>query len=1065
MTTPSEAPAKSVIARALSVSPEAIATVDFVIKVYEADSLVSAEGRVDDNAYVVLSGSLRVATVDAHQKSMTIARHEAGALVGEQSCLVFGNRRDASILAAERSSVAVVPGSFLRSIIAADSQVGDFLAALSRRQALKQLETFSSTGAEIAGLLENVNELVTRQVAPGEVLFSEGDAAEFACLVLSGRFEALKWDKGSSRVLGSSGPGMFVGELGVLENAPRAATVRALEHSTVLVLPAALTRSICEAAGVAALTSALRAGYALAGRGIAYSVLLPGDEEDRVATTIKLAGGRTVTVARTLISKMVLARDSGAPETTLTSPDGLCSIGIRGGVPVLVEGPQDWPDLPQLMERLLSDQALETWRQAAFQANGILLFTRDEDLSADAVACACTGVSVSAIRGHAGGGATTLEAIERVCGAGGVCGGCRNRLSTLLGRENFALCRTQATPLSEGAVQVLLRPVGSELPVVAAGQHVSIDSLIDGNWVSRSYTVVAGDAASIELGIKIEPQGLFSNWLAVHGNGALTRVSPPQGEAIAATGGPILFVVAGIGVTPAVAALRTIVGKRPVHVAYIYRGRGTAAYLDELEEAAAAGRIGLTRWDTTTEGRPEPGAFADAAIAASGAAEALVCGPVQWAEDTSAMLRDRGLTVRTEVFVHAGSAGGPPMVCPGSWRDKSKPATPPNWSQFTVDEPGSLEQEAKAYLEQFFTENGAIGGFASRWREVEDEIRRTGTYWQTVEEITFGARLGWRNAARCIGRLYWSGLKVRDFRHLTHADDIAAAILEHIDLAHNKGNLTPTMTVFNPGTPDRPAVRLWNPQLMRYAGYRKAGGQVIGDPAQLALTEAIEALGWKGEGSHFDMLPIVVEITGHKPRYYEIPIEQRHEVRIRHPQYPGIEELGLKWYTVPAVSDMALDCGGVVYRCAPFNGWYMATEIGARNFTDVERYNLSLKIAEKIGADTRRETTLWRDKALTAMTEAVLWSFEADGVKIVDHFSASLEFLQFCKNEQDVAREIHGHWPWLVPPIGGSATPLFLDQWKDVEIKPTLLMQEPAYTAHLGTQAKRPVGVLEADAL
>ena len=184
-------------------------------------------------------------------------------------------------------------------------------------------------------------------------------------------------------------------------------------------------------------------------------------------------------------------------------------------------------------------------------------------------------------------------------------------------------------------------------------------------------------------------------------------------------------------------------------------------------------------------------------------------------------------------------------------------------------------------------------------------------------------------------------------------------------------------------------------------------------------------------------------MAGHKPRYYEIPQAQRRELRIRHPQFPGIEELDLKWYAVPAVSDMALDCGGILYQCAPFNGWYMATEIGARNFTDVDRYNLSFEIAEKIGLDTRRERTLWRDKALTAMTEAVLWSFEAEGVKIVDHYSASLEFLQFCRNEQDVAREVHGHWPWLVPPIGGSATPLFLDNWKDSEIKPALVMQEP----------------------
>jgi nitric-oxide synthase len=1037
-------PDRDLIAWALAVPPEALGNVDVVVRHYEVDAVVATEGAVDDSAYVVLAGSLRTATADLHHRLVTIARYERGALVGEQACFQQAHRRDVRIVAADRCVIAAIPGQFLRASAGAGRERGD-LTALGRREALRQLEALSATGAEIATLLADADEIVTREVASGEVLFSEGDEADFACLVLSGRFEALKWDDSGIRVLGASGQGTFVGELGVLEHAPRAATVRALEPSTVLVLSAALTRRICQATGVAALASALRAGYALAGRGIAYSVLVPSAEEDKVVTTIQLADGRTVTVGRTLTTKMVFARDGTPPTRTITSPDGHSLIGLADDVPVVVEGPQGWLDLPQMMDRLLSGQSLEAWRQAAFEANGTLLFSRDGELSSDAIACACTGINVSTIRGYAGGGATTLDAIERVCGAGGVCGGCRNRLSTLLGRETFTLCRTAVTPLSEGAVRLRLHPIGCALPSIAAGQHVSIDSLIDGHWVSRSYTVVDGRPDLLECGIKIEPQGLFSPWLAAHADGQLTRVSPPQGDPITPDGAPLLCLVAGIGVTPAVAALRALADRRAIYVAYIYRGRSGAAYLEELEAAAAAGRIGLTCWDTAIAGRPDLATFTATVATDSGADEALVCGPVAWATDVTTLLRTRGLAVRSEVFVHAGTAGGPSMVCPGTWRDEAKPPKTPTWPQFTITAPGSPEAEAKAYLEQFFTEQGAFGGFESRWREVEDEIRRTGTYRQTIEEVTFGARLAWRNAARCIGRLYWSGLKVRDARHLTHPDDMATALFEHLDLAYNKGNLTPIMTVFNPGTPERPAVRLWNPQLLRYAAYRTPTGQVVGDPAQLSLTDAIEALGWRGAGGRFDLLPIVIAVAGQRPRYYEIPAAQRHEVRIRHPKYPGIEELGLQWYTVPAVSDMALDCGGVRYRCAPFNGWYMATEIGARNFTDVGRYNLLLQIAEKIGADTRRESTLWRDKALTAVTEAVLWSFEAEGVKIADHYSASLEFLQFCRNEQESAREIHGHWPWLVPPIGGSATPLFLDQWTDVEIKPALVMQEPAY--------------------
>ena len=55
-----------------------------------------------------------------------------------------------------------------------------------------------------------------------------------------------------------------------------------------------------------------------------------------------------------------------------------------------------------------------------------------------------------------------------------------------------------------------------------------------------------------------------------------------------------------------------------------------------------------------------------------------------------------------------------------------------------------------------------------------------------------------------------------------------------------------------------------------------------------------------------------------------------------HFRYPWFEELGLKWYALPAVANMAFDCGGLEFTAAPFNGWYMATEIG-RDLCDVDR--------------------------------------------------------------------------------------------------------------------------------
>lgn len=50
--------------------------------------------------------------------------------------------------------------------------------------------------------------------------------------------------------------------------------------------------------------------------------------------------------------------------------------------------------------------------------------------------------------------------------------------------------------------------------------------------------------------------------------------------------------------------------------------------------------------------------------------------------------------------------------------------------------------------------------------------------------------------------------------------------------------------------------------------------------------------------------------------------------------------MGLRWYALPAVSNMMFDCGGIQFPATSFSGWYMATEIGCRNLCDTYRRNL-----------------------------------------------------------------------------------------------------------------------------
>lgn len=57
-------------------------------------------------------------------------------------------------------------------------------------------------------------------------------------------------------------------------------------------------------------------------------------------------------------------------------------------------------------------------------------------------------------------------------------------------------------------------------------------------------------------------------------------------------------------------------------------------------------------------------------------------------------------------------------------------------------------------------------------------------------------------------------------------------------------------------------------------------------------------------------------------------------------RYEWFKELDLKWYALPAVANMLLEVGGLEFTACPFNGWYMGTEIGVRDFCDAQRYNI-----------------------------------------------------------------------------------------------------------------------------
>jgi nitric-oxide synthase, bacterial len=351
--------------------------------------------------------------------------------------------------------------------------------------------------------------------------------------------------------------------------------------------------------------------------------------------------------------------------------------------------------------------------------------------------------------------------------------------------------------------------------------------------------------------------------------------------------------------------------------------------------------------------------------------------------------------------------------------------------------------EAEEFVRGFYAENPGAGDLQERLIQVRASVNRMGTYEHTFPELQWAARAAWRHAARCSGRDKWRTLRVRDRRAVSDPQEVAAETIAHLREATAGGRVRSWITVFAPDTPERPGPRILNPQAVRYAGYRKAADGLTGDPLNVALTELAASLGWEGDGTAFDVLPLIVIDPEARLHQFQVPRDAVLEVPIIHPEFGWFAELGLRWYAVPLITDMYLEAGGIRYPCAPFNGWYQAsTEVGVRNLGDPDRYNMLPAVAAGMGLDMSSVATLWPDRAAVELAVAVQHSFRAANVMATDHQTEARRFVQFAENEEASGRPWCADWSWVNPPISASTTPVFHRTYPDRVLKPGFFRHE-----------------------
>ena len=728
-----------------------------------------------------------------------------------------------------------------------------------------------------------------------------------------------------------------------------------------------------------------------------------------------------------------------------------------------VEG--KWPELPAAMEKILFQTPLKPWQQSVFKEMGSFTLEDPATNAPDRVVCNCMSLCQKDFHPYIKAGIKELATLIKKTKATTVCGGCEPLVEALCGISSMSLAvLDQKTETENRDIKTLvLKPVEGHVKPFKPGQHIVLQAYFQNQWVTRAYSLISSGNTSnhYEIAVKREELGTLSRWLNDHADSSsIIRVSEAKGNYhLEDQQKEIVFFAAGIGVTPALSMLRTLAStgdSRPLSLDWSAPYEKNFILKKEFEDYAQNQQFEITYRATKKEGRISK-ALIEKKYHYTPGKVAFLCGPEAFMESVQMLLKQTNWpeeAIKIENFnAQVDTEGEMLEVVP---QDKNhtkgyaskKQVEVVQSDSFFISPVEDIKHESVVFLKQFYGEKGlSEKALNQRIEEVLTAIETTGTYTQSLDELTFASRVAWRNSTRCVGRYFWGNMIVRDCRDIKDEKAVFETLVEHLRLGINDGNIRAVISIFSH---NKPCIRLYNPLLLMFAGYIQEDGNILGDPATVELTKIALDLGWQSKNgkTRFDPLPLVLEIDGNQPRWFEWPEDLTRTIPIEHPEFKWFKDLNLEWFMVPAVAGLALDAGGIQYRCAPSNGFFISTEVGARDLGDVSRYNMLPVIAEKMGLDMSSDETHWKDRAVVELNLAVQWSYRKHKIRMLDHHTIVDYFMKFHGEELDAGRSVHADWKWIVPPISGSTVEAFHMDMVNQILKPNYFYQEDPWKAN-----------------
>ncbi|HKY47922.1 MAG TPA: cyclic nucleotide-binding and patatin-like phospholipase domain-containing protein [Acidimicrobiia bacterium] len=198
------------------------------------------EGSEPSHAFVLVSGALEVTREIGGVPIHLGVIADPGSVVGEVAMLT-GGTRNATVRADQASTVVEIERRDFARLLDLDHAAARRISqdAIRRIEETK-LATFvaKSFGTHDPGLVAELSRSCDwLRVEGGRVVFNQGDEADAAYVIVSGRVDVTSGHDGDEVRLGELGPGEVFGELGLIDDAPRSATVTTRRDTLLVKFP------------------------------------------------------------------------------------------------------------------------------------------------------------------------------------------------------------------------------------------------------------------------------------------------------------------------------------------------------------------------------------------------------------------------------------------------------------------------------------------------------------------------------------------------------------------------------------------------------------------------------------------------------------------------------------------------------------------------------------------------------------------------------------------------------------------------------------------------------------